>query len=96
MLALTWFFLVSVGGKIGGQYCANVLVSVFKISSKNVTWVTWERYNCPFVFFPSLSLDYFDVQDLKILLGIISFEIIVVSSQQYGLKCMFCWMLDRI
>ena len=46
--------------------------------------------------FPSLSLDYFDVQDSKILIGIISFEIIVASSQHYGLKCIFCPMLDRI
>ena len=29
---------------------------------------------------PSLLLDYFDVQDWKILLGIISFEILVASS----------------
>ena len=29
--------------------------------------------------FPSLPLDYFDVQDLKILLGIISFEIILMG-----------------
>ena len=29
--------------------------------------------------FPSLSLDYFDVQDLKIFLDIISFEIIVAT-----------------
>ena len=36
--------------------------------------------------FPSLSLDYFDVQDLKILLGVISFEIIVaiVRSMSFG------------
>ena len=47
--------------------------------------------------FPSLPLDYFDVQDLNILLGIISVEIIVTSSQHYGLKrIIFCWMLDRI
>ena len=37
--------------------------------------------------FPSLPLDYFDIQDLKILLGFISFEIIVANSQHYGLKC---------
>ena len=39
--------------------------------------------------FPSLPLDFFEVQDLKILLGIISFEIIVASSQHYSLKCFF-------
>ena len=39
--------------------------------------------------FPSLPLDYFDVQNLKILLGIISFEVIVGSSQHYDLKCIF-------
>ena len=44
--------------------------------------------------FPSLILDHFDVQDLKILLGIISFEVIVASSQHYGLKCIFCLILD--
>ena len=31
--------------------------------------------------FLSVSLDYFDIHDLKILLGIISFEVIVASSQ---------------
>ena len=46
--------------------------------------------------FPSLPLDYFDVQDLKVLFGIILFEIIVASSQHYGLKWIFCPMLDRI
>ena len=45
---------------------------------------------------PSLPLDYFDVQDLKILLGIISFNVIVASSRHYGLKCIFCRTLDRI
>ena len=44
------------------------------------------QFSFPFL---SLSLGYFDVQDLKILLGIISFEIIVGSSQHYGLKCIF-------
>ena len=44
--------------------------------------------------FPSLPLDYFNVHDLKILLSIISFEIIVASSRHYSLKCMF--LLDRI
>ena len=39
--------------------------------------------------FPSLPLGYFDVQDLKILLSVISFEIIVSSSRHYGLKCIF-------
>ena len=39
--------------------------------------------------FPSFPLDYFDVQDLKILLGMISFEIIVASLQHYSLKCIF-------
>ena len=47
--------------------------------------------------FPSIPLDYSDVQDLKVLLAIISFEITVASSQHYGLKCIFfCLMLDRI
>ena len=46
--------------------------------------------------FPSLPLDYFDVQDLKILLGMISFEIVAASLQHYGLKCIFGPMLDRI
>ena len=51
------------------------------------------QFSFPFL---SLGLDYFDVQDLEILLGIISFETIVASSQQYDLKCIFCPMLDCI
>ena len=43
--------------------------------------------------FPSLPLDYFDVQDFKILLGIISFVIIVASLRQYNLKCIFAGCL---
>ena len=35
--------------------------------------------------FSSLPLDYFDVQDLKILVDVISFEISVAGSQHYGL-----------
>ena len=47
--------------------------------------------------FPSLPLDYFYVQDLKMLLSMITaFEIIVASLQNYGLKYIFCPMLDRI
>ena len=56
------------------------------------TWVTWERYSFPFLFPASLQ-DYFDVQDLKILVNIISFEIIVASSQHYSLKCFFAGCL---
>ena len=40
-----------------------------------------------------LPLNYFDVQDLKILLGIILFEIIVASSRHYGLKFFFAGCL---
>ena len=50
------------------------------------------RFSFPF---PSLLIDHFDVQDLKIFLGIISFEILVASSQHYVLKCIFCWMLEK-
>ena len=39
--------------------------------------------------FPSLPSDFFDVQVLKILLSIISFEIIVASLQHYGLNPFF-------
>ena len=38
--------------------------------------------------FHSLPLDYFDVQDFKLLVDISSFEMIVASSQHYGLKCL--------
>ena len=41
----------------------------------------------------SLPLDYFDVQDIKILLGIISFEVIIASSRHYDLKCIFAGCL---
>ena len=59
----------------------NVLVSVFKISSTGMGSL-WKD-----AFFLSLSfLDYFDVQDLKNLLGIISFEIMVACPRHYGLK----------
>ena len=46
------------------------------------------QFSSPFPIFPS---DYFDVQDLEISLEIriISFEIIVPSSQHYGLKFFF-------
>ena len=43
--------------------------------------------------FPSLPLDYFDVQDSKILVSIISFEITVASSQHFDLKCFFAGCL---
>ena len=61
----------------------NVLVSVFKISSTGTSMghLGKIQFSIPF---PSLSLEYFDVQDLKILFGIISFEIMVASSQHYG------------
>ena len=49
------------------------------------------QFSFPFAILP---MGYFDVQDLKILLGIISFEIIISSSQHYGFKCIFCRMLD--
>ena len=62
-----------------------VLVFVFKISS---AWVTLREVQFSFPF-PSFPLDYFKVQDLKILLGMISFEIVVASLQHYSLKCIF-------
>ena len=64
----------------------NVLVLVFKISSTDMGHFAEMHFSFPF---PSLPLDYFDVQDLKILLRIISFEIIVACPQHYGLKCIF-------
>ena len=71
----------------------NVLVSVF-LKFKYMGNLGEIQFSFPF---SSLSLDYFDVQDLKILLGIILFEIIVASSRHYDLKrCIFCLMLDRI
>ena len=48
----------------------NVLVSVFKISSSGIG--RFRKMNFPFLFLSGI----FDVQDLKNLLGIISFEII--------------------
>ena len=78
----------------------NVLVSVFKISSAG-SWVSVKcmghlgEVQSSFLF-PSLPLDYFDVRDLKILFGIMSFEIIVARPQHYGLKCIFCPMLGCI
>ena len=51
------------------------------------------QFSFPFL---SLPLDYYDVQDLKILLGITSCEIFVASSQHYGLKYIFCRMLGHI
>ena len=77
---------------MGKTDLTNVLVSVFKISSTIHGSLGRGTVSFPF---PSLRLGYFDVQDLKILLGIISFEIIVyvASSQHYGLKCL---MLDCI
>ena len=68
----------------------NLLVLVFQDFKYRLlsAWVTWERFSFSFLF-ASLPLDYFDVQDLKILLSIISFAIIVASSKHYGLKCIF-------
>ena len=44
--------------------------------------------------FPSIPLDYFGIQDLKILLGIISVAIVVASSRRhYGLKYIFAGCL---
>ena len=71
----------------------------FRLSGFQVQDVKYVRHlgQNQFSFpFPSLPLDYFDVQDLKMLLGIISFEIAAASSQQYSLRCNFCRMLDRI
>ena len=49
------------------------------------------QFSFPFAILP---MDYFDVQDLKILLSIISFEIIVASSQHYmALKAFFAGCL---
>ena len=64
-----------------------VLVSVFKYRLLS----TWVGHFGEIQF--SFPLDYFDVQDLKILLDIILFEINVASSRHYGLKCIFCRML---
>ena len=74
MLALPWSILVFAGGKTGGRdwldkcigFCLKYMGHLGKI-----------QFSFPF---PSLPLDYFDVQDLKILLGIISFEIIAAGS----------------
>ena len=62
------------------------MVSVFKISSTSMGHFGEMHFSFPF---PSLPFDYFDVQDIKILLGAISFEIIVACPQHYGLKCIF-------
>ena len=85
---------------MGKTDLTTVLVSVFKISSagslatvKCMGHLGEVQFSFPF---PSLLLDCFDFQDLKILLGIISFEVIVASSQHYGLKCIFCPILDRV
>ena len=51
-------------------YLTNVLVSVFKISSTGMSHFGEMHFSFPF---PSLPLDCFDVQDINILLGIISF-----------------------
>ena len=67
----------------------NVLVSVFKISSTGSSVHGSLGRDTVFLFFSQSPLHYFHVQDLRILLGIISFEINVASSQQNGLKCIF-------
>ena len=74
----------------------NMLVSVFKIQVQALKYMghLGEIQSSP--PFPSLPLDYFNVQDLKVLLSIISFEIIGASSQHYGVKCIFCRMLDSM
>ena len=67
---------------MGKTDLTNVLVSVFKISStgsikvavKCMGHLTELQLSFPC---PSLPLNYFDVQDLKSLLGIILFEIIL-------------------
>ena len=46
----------------------NVLVSAFKISSTGMGHFGEMHFSFPF---PSLLFDYFDVQNIKILLGII-------------------------
>ena len=57
----------------------NVLVSVFNVScTGSQVHGSLGRDTVSFPF-PSLPLDYFDVHDLKIFLGIILFEIIVAS-----------------
>ena len=71
---------------MGKTDLTNVLVSVFKISNqvqalKYMTHMGEIQFLFPF---PSLPLDYFDVQDLKILPSIISLEMIVASSRHYA------------
>ena len=76
--------------QVGRTDLTNVLVSVFKISSTgSYVGGSIGRDTVFLCFSQPPFLDYFDVQDLKILLGIISFEIIVASSQHYGSKCIF-------
>ena len=60
----------------------NVLVSFFKISSTGMGHFGKMHFFLSFYF-----LDYFDIQDLKNLLGIISFDIMVACPRHYGLKC---------
>ena len=72
---------------MGKTNLTNALVWVFMISrtgSKCMGHLGEVQFSFPFT---NLLLDYFDVQDLKILLDIISFQIIVADSQRYGLKC---------
>ena len=87
MLVL-WSFLVFVRGKTGWQdlfeKCTGFCFQDFKYSLKKCTGHFREvQFYFPF---PSLLLDHFDVQDLKILLSIISFQITVASSQHYALS----------
>ena len=66
---------------MGKTDVTSILVSVFKIPSAGSLVVVPVAVKCrghlgevQFSFpFPSLPLDYFDVQDLKILLGIMHF-----------------------
>ena len=73
---------------MGKTDLTNVLVSVFKISSTGMGHFGKMHFFLSFSF-----LDYSGVQDLKHLLGIISFEIMVACPRHYGLKCL---MLDCI
>ena len=93
MLALPWSLLAFVEGKTSGQGWSDKSTGFGIQDFKCMGHLGEVQSSFPFPGFP---LDYFDVQDLKILLGMISFEIIVASLQHYNLKCIFARVLDHI
>ena len=88
MLALPWFFLVFVEGRTSGQGWVDKSTGLGIQDFKCMAHLGEVQFSFPF---PSFPLDYFDIQDLKILLGMISFEIIVAGLQHYSSKCIFTW-----